>query len=294
MKKIVLTLSIVMLTMSQIVYAAGMTTEKDIGPCTHRNIYGFCSQSKTHYCASFSKSNGRCVMWYSKSKSDFDNAMEQFNAFNQGVNDELKKTNTVKSKKTTVNKSTPNIVKAKSKVTSNKQSVTSNIDTKFQAEEKATIPNSLKIAKSITVIDNKIQYLQRRESEGIDVTNELNLLEYKSTKLWQLENLREKFSILHNNYQNKIISKAEYDEMIAKLRKADTELYAPYKQIMSTTVESMQKEEAEQKAKIEAEQKRERKKEIGRRLLNQGSLYVPPAASNWINQGADVLELFSK
>lgn len=292
MKKIVLLFPVILLAMSQTVNAAGMTTEKDIGPCTHRNIYGFCSQSKTHYCASFSKSNGRCVMWYSKSKSDFDNAMEQFNAFNQGIDDELKKTNTGKTKSTTVSK--PVNKATKTKASSNRQVQISSIDVKFQAEEKASIPNSLKIAKSITEIDNKIQYLQARESAGINVTNELKLLEYKSSKLWQLENLREKFSTVYNNYQNKIISKAEYDEMVAKLRKADTELYAPYKQIMSTTVESMQKEEAEQKAKIEAEQKRERKKEIGRRLLNQGSLYVPPAASNWINQGADVLELFSK
>lgn len=81
-KNLILTMAILI---GQFVLAVGMTTEKEIGPCTSKNMFGFCVESKTHYCASISNSNGRCQMWYSKSKSTFDNAMEQFNKFNEGL-----------------------------------------------------------------------------------------------------------------------------------------------------------------------------------------------------------------
>lgn len=79
--------------------------------------------------------------------------------------------------------------------------------------------------------------------------------------------------------------------MAAKIRKRDIELLQLYQQIMALTTEEMAKEKANAIAKSKAEQKKQRKKEIGRRLLEQGTLYVPPSASNWIRQGADALEL---
>lgn len=289
MKKQILITSLMISAIGTAVFAAGMTTEKDIGPCTAKNVMGFCSQSKTHYCASFG-SNGRCRMWYSKSKSDFDNALEQFNAFNDGINEEIGKAN---AGKTTSSNKTNNVTKQKSPVTTSKVQTSNNSqdEIKFLSEEKNTIPNSIKISQSLKEIDSKIQYLQTRKTAGIDVENELKLLDYKSTKLWQLKNLRSEFSNIYSNYHSKIITKSEYEEMIAKLRKSDNELLAPYVQIMNTDFATMQKEEAETKAKIEAEQKKQRKKEIGRRLIEQGTLYVPPSASNWIRQGADALEL---
>ena len=85
MRKCLTLIAVVLIGAMQIAYSAGVTTEKEIGPCTSKNMFGFCVESKTHYCASISKSNGRCQLWYAKNKSEFDNAMEQFNKFNEGL-----------------------------------------------------------------------------------------------------------------------------------------------------------------------------------------------------------------
>ena len=176
-------------------------------------------------------------------------------------------------------------------VSTQKASNVTKTDTKINEVERVVIPNSIKITQSIKEIDTKIQTLQLRQSAGIDVEKELELLTFKSQRLWQLNNLRNEFSNIYNNYINGIINKSEYEEMAAKIRKRDIELFQPYQQIVTLTTEEMAKEKANAIAKSKAEQKKQRKKEIGRRLLEQGTLYVPPSASNWIRQGADALEL---
>lgn len=60
---------------------------------------------------------------------------------------------------------------------------------------------------------------------------------------------------------------------------------------MAITTDVMKKEKAEAKALAEAQQKAQRKKEIGKRLINHGSYYLPSSANSWIKQGTDVLEL---
>lgn len=281
MKKTFVIFTVVLFT-AQISYA-GFYSEKDIGTCIKKNSKGWCIESKTHYCSDSGNAyTGKCELWLKKGTDPFQDIMKQYNSFNEDFYKGVSNTPVKKNSQAAT----------KSNITNSKQTTNiSNVESKALEAEKAIIPNSIKISQSIKDIDTKIQILQARQSAGIDVSNELELLKYKSQKLWQLNDLRDKFSNIYHNYTNGIITKSEYEGMTAELRKNDIELVQPYQQIMATTLESMEKEKAEALAKTEAEQKRQRKKEIGRKLLDQGTLFVPPAASNWIRQGADALEL---
>ncbi len=276
-----LAISLVVLLTAQVSYA-GFYSEKDIGPCIKKNSKGWCIESKTHYCSDSGNAyTGKCDLWIKKGTDPFQNIMSQYNSFHEDFYKGVPNT----SKKQKVH-SKPNAT-----VSTQKASNVTKTDTKINEVERVVIPNSIKITQSIKEIDTKIQTLQLRQSAGIDVEKELELLTFKSQRLWQLNNLRNEFSNIYNNYINGIINKSEYEEMAAKIRKRDIELFQPYQQIVTLTTEEMAKEKANAIAKSKAEQKKQRKKEIGRRLLEQGTLYVPPSASNWIRQGADALEL---
>lgn len=285
MKKVLLS-SLLLFITGNIVYA-GMTTEKEIGPCTSKNKYGFCVESRTHYCASISRYNGRCEMWFSKSKSDYDNTMEQFKKFNQGIVEGVKPTS---SQSKTTNKTNN---KQNNYAEIQKQKVQQQVEAKAKALEleKATIPNSIKLSQSLETIDKRIQLLQDKQAAGVDVSSELELLSYKSDKLRKLNNLRVDYARANENLKQGILTKIEYDDIVAKIRKKDIEIATSYNQIMAITTDVMKKEKAEAKALAEAQQKAQRKKEIGKRLINHGSYYLPGSANSWIKQGTDVLEL---
>ncbi len=285
MKKVLLS-SLLLFIAGNIVYA-GMTTEKEIGPCTSKNKYGFCVESRTHYCASISRYNGRCEMWFSKSKSDYDNTMEQFKKFNQGIVEGVKPTS---SQSKTTNKTNN---KQNNYAEIQKQKAQQQVEAKAKALEleKATIPNSIKLSQSLETIDKRIQLLQDKQAAGVDVSSELELLSYKSDKLRKLNNLRVDYARANENLKQGILTKIEYDDIVAKIRKKDIEIATSYNQIMAITTDVMKKEKAEAKALAEAQQKAQRKKEIGKRLINHGSYYLPSSANSWIKQGTDVLEL---
>lgn len=285
MKKVLLS-SLLLFIAGNIVYA-GMTTEKEIGPCTSKNKYGFCVESRTHYCASISRYNGRCEMWFSKSKSDYDNTMEQFKKFNQGIVEGVKPTS---SQSKTTNKTNN---KQNNYAEIQKQKAQQQVEAKAKALEleKATIPNSIKLSQSLKTIDKRIQLLQDKQAAGVDVSSELELLSYKSDKLRKLNNLRVDYARANENLKQGILTKIEYDDIVAKIRKKDIEIATSYNQIMAITTDVMKKEKAEAKALAEAQQKAQRKKEIGKRLINHGSYYLPGSANSWIKQGTDVLEL---
>lgn len=285
MKKVLLS-SLLLFIAGNIVYA-GMTTEKEIGPCTSKNKYGFCVESRTHYCASISRYNGRCEMWFSKSKSDYDNTMEQFKKFNQGIVEGVKPTS---SQSKTINKTNN---KQNNYAEIQKQKAQQQVEAKAKALEleKATIPNSIKLSQSLETIDKRIQLLQDKQAAGVDVSSELELLSYKSDKLRKLNNLRVDYARANENLKQGILTKIEYDDIVAKIRKKDIEIATSYNQIMAITTDVMKKEKAEAKALAEAQQKAQRKKEIGKRLINHGSYYLPGSANSWIKQGTDVLEL---
>lgn len=285
MKKVLLS-SLLLFIAGNIVYA-GMTTEKEIGPCTSKNKYGFCVESRTHYCASISRYNGRCEMWFSKSKSDYDNTMEQFKKFNQGIVEGVKPTS---SQSKTTNKTNN---KQNNYAEIQKQKAQQQVEAKAKALEleKATIPNSIKLSQSLETIDKRIQLLQNKQAAGVDVSSELELLSYKSDKLRKLNNQRVDYYRANENLKQGILTKVEYDDIIAKIRKKDIEIATPYNQIIAITTDVMEKEKAEAKALTEAQQKAQRKKDIGKRLINHGSYYLPSSANSWIKQGTDVLEL---
>lgn len=285
MKKVLLS-SLLLFIAGNIVYA-GMTTEKEIGPCTSKNMYGFCVESRTHYCASISRYNGRCEMWFSKSKSDYDNTMEQFKKFNQGIVEGVKPTS---SQSKTTNKTNN---KQNNYAEIQKQKAQQQVEAKAKALEleKATIPNSIKLSQSLETINKRIQLLQNKQAAGVDVSSELELLSYKSDKLRKLNNLRVDYARANENLKQGILTKIEYDDIVAKIRKKDIEIATSYNQIMAITTDVMKKEKAEAKALAEAQQKAQRKKEIGKRLINHGSYYLPSSANSWIKQGTDVLEL---
>lgn len=285
MKKVLLS-SLLLFIAGNIVYA-GMTTEKEIGPCTSKNKYGFCVESRTHYCASISRYNGRCEMWFSKSKSDYDNTMEQFKKFNQGIVEGVKPTS---SQSKTTNKTNN---KQNNYAEIQKQKAQQQVEAKAKALEleKATIPNSIKLSQSLETINKRIQLLQNKQAAGVDVSSELELLSYKSDKLRKLNNLRVDYARANENLKQGILTKIEYDDIVAKIRKKDIEIATSYNQIMAITTDVMKKEKAEAKALAEAQQKAQRKKEIGKRLINHGSYYLPSSANSWIKQGTDVLEL---
>lgn len=119
----------------------------------------------------------------------------------------------------------------------------------------------------------------------------MELLLYKSDKLRKLNNLRVDYDRANENLKQGILTKVEYDDIIAKIRKKDIEIATPYNQIMTITADVMKKEKAEAKALADAQQKAQRKKEIGKRLINHGSYYLPGSTRSWIEQGTDVLEL---
>lgn len=277
-----------LLVIGNIVYA-GMTTEKEIGPCTSKNMYGFCVESRTHYCASISRHNGRCEMWFSKSKSDYDNTMEQFKKFNEGIVEGVKPNySQTKTTNKTYNKQNNSAEVQKQKA---QQQAEARAKAKALELEKATIPNSIKLSQSIETIDKRIQLLQDKQTAGVDVSSELELLLYKSDKLRKLNNLRVDYDRANENLKQGILTKVEYDDIIAKIRKKDIEIATPYNQIMAITTDVMKKEKAEAKALAEAQQKAQRKKEIGKQLINHGSYYLPGSTRSWIKQGTDVLEL---
>ncbi len=287
MKKVLLSL-LLLFIVGNVVYA-GMTTEKEIGPCTSKNMYGFCVESRTHYCASISRYNGRCEMWFSKSKSDYDNTMEQFKKFNQGIVEGVKPTS---SQSKTINKTNN---KQNNYAEIQKQKAQQQAEARAKAKalelEKATIPNSIKLSQSIETIDKRVRLLQDKQAAGVDVSSELELLLYKSDKLRKLNNLRVDYDRANENLKQGILTKVEYDDIIAKIRKKDIEIATPYNQIMTITADVMKKEKAEAKALADAQQKAQRKKEIGKRLINHGSYYLPGSTRSWIEQGTDVLEL---
>lgn len=65
-------------------------TEKDIGACTARNAFGFCVESKTHYCFNVAN-NGRCQVWYAKSKSQAENTLDAIFSIQKAWDDDIRK-----------------------------------------------------------------------------------------------------------------------------------------------------------------------------------------------------------
>lgn len=158
--------------------------------------------------------------------------------------------------------------------------------------EKITVPNSTAISEAIKNIRAESSKLYDKKEAGIDVTKESEVIDYKYRRLYELKDYRSDFNKAYSSLKEGIITQDEYYQIEAKIKEQDAALRKPFDEIMSTTSESLEKAAMEYQEAKQREEKKQRKMEVGRKLLNQGTLYVPPSASNWIRQGADVLELF--
>lgn len=83
-------LSTILVLVSISCISSNAITEKDIGACTARNAFGFCVESKTHYCFNVD-SNGRCQVWYAKSKSQVENTLDTVFSIQKAWDDDIKK-----------------------------------------------------------------------------------------------------------------------------------------------------------------------------------------------------------
>lgn len=218
MKKQLFITTVLLLILGTVSYAA-MPTEKDIGPCTARNSKGFCSQSKTHYCAQFG-SNGRCVVWYSKSKSTYENAVNQINSFDEAINKAIEK----QEKEQKLNQGNIN-----------------QEELKFQKE----FPIVKKIENSILEYEKENNELQRKKDLGLpyDETR-YQILSYRISELHELqrgpgsdsysmingesmlttEGIHYEYAILLQKLNNKEITQEEFNYLKAKLILAAGEL----------------------------------------------------------------------
>ncbi len=200
------------------------------------------------------------------------------------------KAKSITHKNSTVKKSAkPKVTKKSNNIT--QPTKTEQVDKKRLTAEKGTIPNSIAINKAIETTQQEIYKLYEKQEAGVDVSKELELANYKNVNLSQLNTVCTEFDKAYVALQQGIISQDEYNKVEAQIRNKDMALKTDYEKIMNMTYEMLQQEIEETNAKIQAEEKKQKKLEIGRRLLDQGTLYVPPSASNWIKQGADVLEL---
>lgn len=269
MKKEMLVVTLAISTIGSIAYA-GVTTEKDIGACTARNARGYCIQSKTHTCFDVNPVTGQCRGWTIKNGDQFKDIMRQFNSYNQDL---------VKGVKDNPKMEAERKAELAAKL-------------KKEAAMKNAIPNSLAISKAIEDIRIKTSKLGAKEHAGVDVSEEMGVLDYKYKRLFELKGFSNEFENAYEAFLNKTISQAEYNEIISKIKKQDYDLKKPFDEIMTATAESLKKEIEEAKLKAAEEEKKKKRKELGRKLLEQGTLYTPPSASNWIRHGADVLEIF--
>lgn len=192
-------------------FADTMTTEKDIGSCIARNTYGFCVESKTHYCASVVKDTGKCNIWFSKSKSDFDNAQEQFNAFNKDIQNAI-----------------------------NKNTSTKDITIRNNAKNKVSIDD--------TIYETRQKFIQEADSYkrkagfGIDEKNNIEMAKLLESKAQMLQELKKGSEYLISGYENsfkayenKQLSEEEYKQVLSKLDIKNQKIEKIYNQILNIT-----------------------------------------------------------
>lgn len=263
------------LTLVGTVVSAGVTTEKDIGACTKRNPKGYCIESKSHTCFDVNPMTGQCRGWTIKNGDQFKDIMRQFNSYNQdlvkGVKEQGKPAQRAKIE-----------AERKAKIAA---------ELKKETAMKEAVPNSLAILKAIDDTRIETSKLAAKQDAGVDVSEEMSVLDYKYQKLFELQSVSSEFENAYDALISKTITQAEYNEIITKIKKQDYDLKQPLEEIMNATAESLKQAIEEANAKAMAQEKKKRKIEIGRKLLNQGTLYMPPSTSNWIRQGADALEL---
>lgn len=181
---------------------AKIVTEKDIGPCIARNAAGFCSESKTHYCASFSKVNGRCEVWYDKSKSQNANTLDQFFTYQNAMNEGIKKYNQAQAK----------------------------LDKPYTDAMLKEFPRIQEFGKKRVALEQELNNLNNKSSLGINVDkNKISLLNFQIRTLEELQNhgihISKPTNIAYENTSINILSSRSIeDNYVNSMRNLDNAL----------------------------------------------------------------------
>lgn len=225
MKKQLFITTVILSILGTVSYAA-MPTEKDIGPCTAKNSMGFCSQSKTHYCAQFG-SNGRCLVWYSKSKSTYDNAVNQINSFNEDINKAVEKQN--------------------------------KIDKPINDKIKQEFPILDEVTNTRIKYEEEMNQLSRKRNLGVTVDEKrIRLLYYKTNILKEMEGyytllnwsnipegdtlkcalgIKNDYKSLVNSLNSNVLNESEFNEAKSKVVKAYDTLVSLYNKLIALNTE---------------------------------------------------------
>lgn len=265
---------------------AGLTTEKDIGACTVKNSKGWCIESKTHTCYNVDSHSGKCTAWTIKNGDQFKDVMRQFGEYNEEIiKGAGSKTTNNTNKKTSY-------VGTKQNTNVNAQAEKEKLEKhKYEKAQRATIPYSLAILQEEQKVRKEIYTLLEKQRLGVNVAEDLDVLNYKDSRLNTLDNQCDTFDKIYKALNDGTITQDEYNKLESNIRAKDYALKDEYTKIISATAKSIKEEKEQMEAQAKAEEKKAKKIEVGKRLINQGTLYVPPSASNWIKQGVDALEL---
>lgn len=206
MKKQLFITTVLLSILGTVSYAA-MPTEKDIGPCTAKNSKGFCSQSKTHYCAQFG-SNGRCMVWYSKSKSTYENAVNQINSFDEDINKAIEKQNQADK---SINEKIKQEFPILDEVTNTRIKYE---DELFQLSKKRNL--------GVTVDEKRIQLLYYKynilkEMEGYNVYMSGYEIPEGVKNLRGILGIKDDYKAIVNNLNNKTLNENEFNEAKSKI-----------------------------------------------------------------------------
>lgn len=209
MKKNLFIITALLSIIGTVSYAA-MPTEKDIGPCTARNAMGFCSESKTHYCADFGP-NGRCTVWYSKSKSTYENAVNQINSFDEAINKAVEKQNKI-------DKPINDKIKQEFPILDE----ITNTRIKYE-EEMNTLSKKRNLG--VTVDENRINLLYYKtcilkEMEGFNVHMTGNDINGVKTKTLRAKlGIQDDYRAIVKSLNNKVLNENEFNEAKSKIVK---------------------------------------------------------------------------
>lgn len=170
---------------------------------------------------------------------------------------------------------------------------------------KANIPNSLLIKQALLNLNKESSKLIAKSNAGIDVSKDLELIDFKINKLQELSDnagsLEEDLLSSKGNLKNGTLTQAEYEVIKNKLVAKDAEFAIPYQKIISVTPQNLadakiaeEKSRAEQEAKAQKEAKKQERMQAGRNLLDYGSGFIPSSVNNYVQQGANVFTILGK
>lgn len=162
---------------------------------------------------------------------------------------------------------------------------------KFEKAQKATIPYSLEIMEAVVNIENEIDTLTEKQKFGLNVSNELEILKYKYTKLNALDSQYEAFEKAYNGLSKGILTQEEYNKLRAEIQTKDYALKSEYNKIMDATAATVKEEMKKMQKQAKSTENKARKLQLGKTLINEGTYYVNPSAGYWLRRGINTFDM---